>query len=185
VIAVCAATGWAALGCGTARPSGYNVAQFGVLVGEYFGDAGSHWLFAAAVALGLAGLLAIVPAIRQVAEGVAETAVPRWPGGAVLAAPVVVAAVVVVAFCRSWIDLGHVGPLLLLVMYVVAAEASARIPGGAGAASAARVWMVLAAAVLIPSLYNRFELAAMWQVVIAPVIVAAAAAIANRARPSQ
>ncbi|MBV8346683.1 MAG: hypothetical protein JOZ49_03830, partial [Mycolicibacterium sp.] len=172
---------------GTARLSGYNVAQFGMLVGEYFGDAGSHWLFAAAVALGFAGVLAIVLAIRQVAEGVTETAVPRWPGGAVLAAPLVVAAVAVVAFCRDWIALGFVGPLLLLVMYVVAAEASARIPGGAAAASAARVWMavVLAAAVLIPSLYNRFELAAMWQVVIAAVIVAAAAAITNRIRPSR
>ena len=95
-------------------------------------------------------------------------------------------AMLVVVTTQNWAGaaskLTGVAPLLLLVLYVIAAEANSRLPGSSDAAMALRVFMPTLAVVvvLIPRSYYEFDALSLWPPAIAAAIGAAAALAAFR-----
>lgn len=180
-VAGCATLVWLADHLGAPRGWRLSGRQFASVVDYLYGSAGLLWLTFAGLAMFAAGLLVLMWAITAVASRLAE----QVPAEAVVGASIGITAVLAVVFCRNWFGLGDhtggVGALLLVVVYVMVVEASARIPDDSSLAWSLRMAMpaVLAAVVLIPSLSNGITAAGAWPVAIAGVLVGLAFALVS------
>lgn len=164
-----------------------GVDQFPLIVDHFYATAGDLWLAVAIVATGSAGLLALMWAVVGAASRLAE----RVSVPAITTAGVVVTALLLVAFWQ-WGGLADkfikVAALLLVVVYVLAVEAYARISNDSTVAWWLRLFMpaVLAAAVLLPLLDADFAATALWPVLVAAALAAlcfaAAVGTAGRSR---
>jgi len=187
VIALCAATGWVAVAL-TSGVAGlaFDESQIVLLASNLFADAGSLWLITGALALGSAALLAITLAAVRVASRLTHQISAHQHVGAVTVVVAAATAMLVVVTTQNWAGaaskLTGVAPLLLLVLYVIAAEANSRLPGSSDAAMALRVFMPTLAVVvvLIPLSYYEFDALSLWPPAIAAAIGAAAALAAFR-----
>lgn len=108
------------------------------------------------------------------------------PGGPAVTIGVVVAtASLAVVLCRNWAGVAEkvdfAGPLLLLVVYVLVAEANSQILGEDTAAWWLRIYVpaVLAAVVLLPLLNADFAAYSVWPLAITVVLVMLASAAAS------
>jgi ethanolamine permease len=165
-----------------------GIGRIGVLAADYLGDAGAYWYLVGLLALSCAGLLAISTAAVRVLTRLTEQLTSTSRAGTVPVVLVAVMAALILVLSLNWGDvsskLGNVAPLLLLVLYVLAAEANARIPGSGYAAQAVRVFMalLLAGVVItfagISQIYYRATFSQapeVWQLAITAGIVAIAA----------
>jgi ethanolamine permease len=171
-VAGCATVVWLADHLGA--PHGWRLSahQFTFVVGYLYGSSGLLWLTVASLAMFAAGLLVLMWAITVVASRLTE----RVPAEAVVATSVGIGAALAIVCCRDWLGLGShtggAGALLLVVVYVMVVEASARLPDDSSLAWWLRMAMpaVLAAVVLIPLLFNGVTAAGGWPVAIAGVL---------------
>jgi len=134
-----------------------------------FGDSGSLWFLAAWIAQAVAALLVVVwGATRVIRPADGYSAVP-------LTITAVVIGVLVVAMAGGWLDaaakLWGVAGVLLLVVYVLAAQANSRLDDSNATAWAlfALMGVVLAIVVFLKGAGDGW-----WPIGIAAVIVAAA-----------
>jgi hypothetical protein len=185
----CAVLVWTADQLGASGGFRYDASQFAYVTVVFFGDAGARWLLSAMVCAGMAGLLAITWALVRVAGPTGERLTRRidLPGDVattMVLTPII--ALIAVAVCRNWVGIATitttVAAILLIAVYVLVAEASSRLPRFENFTWTIKVVMagVLAAAVLIPLMYDDFAATALWRVAIATVLVASAAVIAAR-----
>jgi len=171
-VAGCATVVWLADHLGA--PHGWRLSghQFTFVVGYLYGSSGLLWLTVASLAMFAAGLLVLMWAITVVASRLTE----RVPAEAVVATSIGIGAVLAIVCCRDWFGLGShtggAGALLLVVVYVMVVEASARIPDDSTLAWWLRMAMpaVLAAVVLVPLLSKGHSAAFVWPVAIAGVL---------------
>ncbi len=125
LVALCAAMAWVATNLGATGEFRYDAADLVLVAAQMFGDAGSVWLLAATVAQAVAALLVLVwGAMRVVRRPATVSPVP-------LATTAVVMALLVLAISFDWGDasakLWGVAGILLLVVYVAAAQANSRL----------------------------------------------------------
>jgi hypothetical protein len=125
LVTLCAALAWIATNIGTAGEFRYDAGNLVMVAAQMFGDAGSQWLLAATVAQAVAALLVLVwGAMRIVRRPATVSPVP-------LATTAVVMALLVLAISFDWGDasakLWGVAGILLLVVYVAAAQANSRL----------------------------------------------------------
>jgi hypothetical protein len=181
-VCVCAVTVWTAEQLGSTAGFGLTVSNFPLIASEFFGSSATYWLIVAGLAVRAAVLLGLMWAAIQV---VGRLGRGGTSGLGAAAGVVAVTAMLVIPFCRGWAGLpdkvDHVGTWVLLVVYVVVAEAYSRASGDTTAAWWIRIYqpVLLAAAVLLPLLYANFAAAAVWPVAVAAVLVMAAAATAS------
>lgn len=179
VTALGAATLLVATNISTLRGFHYDAAYLSLIVVELFGELGRYCLIAGSVCLSAAAALAAMWAAMYVNR--------RLFGAGLVPAVLLPAAmcVLAVAVCRFQTATGSVAlitaALLLLVVYLLVAEANSRIEGDGPATQAPRVMMVvvLTGAVLIPLRAGDFEAHAMWPVAVTAVVVAVAALLAR------
>jgi hypothetical protein len=150
---------------------------------DLFADAGSIWLLTCALALGSAALLAITLAAVRTASRLTHRISQHQHLGVVT---VVVAAVLIVVTTQDWgsatSKLAGAAPLLLLTVYVIAAEANSRLPSPSDAAMVLRVWMPTLAVIVVLVLlsYYEFDAESLWPIAIAAATWAVAAPVAFR-----
>jgi len=125
LVTLCAALAWIATNIGTAGEFRYDAGNLVMVAAQMFGDAGSQWLLAATVAQAVAALLVLVwGAMRIVRRPATVSPVP-------LATTVVAMALLVLAISFDWggasAKLWGVAGILLLVVYVAAAQANSRL----------------------------------------------------------
>lgn len=180
LVALCATMAWVAANMGTTGEFRYDAVDLAPVAAEMFGRPGGLWvLVAASIAQMVAGLLVLIWGATRVARPHLAGSLLPWELTAV--------ATMVLAFlvASGWVDaeskLWGVGSLLLLVIYVLAAQANSRLDDSNTAAWAlfALMGLVLAAVVFLRGVADGW-----WPIGIAVVIVAAAAALAvKRAGP--
>jgi hypothetical protein len=146
VIVLCAATGWVAVALAPGNAAlAFDQSQIVLLASELFADAGSLWLLAGSVALGSAALLAITFAAVRVASRLTRQISQQQHVGAVIIGVALVTSMLVIVTTKDWggagAKLSVVAPLLLIAVYVVAAEANSRLPESSDAANVLRVAM--------------------------------------------
>jgi hypothetical protein len=125
LVTLCAALAWIAANIGSAGEFRYDAGDLVMVAAQMFGNAGSGWLLAATVAQAVAALLVLVwGATRVIRPSVTASPVP-------LATTAVVTTLLALAIS---FDLGHasaklwgVAGILLLVVYVAAAQANSRL----------------------------------------------------------
>jgi hypothetical protein len=191
VIALCAATAWAAVALASNTAAlAFDESQMVLLASNLFSDAGSIWLLRSSLVLGSAALLAITLAAVRVASRLTQQISRQSRVGAVTIGVAVVTSMLVILTTTSNLGgvaskLAGVAPLLLIAVYVVAAEANSRLPGRSEATVALRVWMPTLAVVvvLIPLSYYEFDAASLWPVAVGATTVAVAALVAFRLLP--
>jgi hypothetical protein len=162
-----------------------TAANLSLIISRLFADAGYYWFTTAALCLGSAALLALMWAATRVAA--------RLFGSGLEVAALVpaVMCVLAVGFCRFQEHVGRlqmaVPALLLLVVYVLVAEANSRIPGSAAAQQAPRVLLavVVVCVVLIPLRVTDFAVSALLPPAITAAILAVAALLTRLGRPVQ
>lgn len=177
LVAVCAITLWVATNMATAGEFRYNAADFAIVFTDMFGESSGIWLIIALIGHALAAVLVLMwGATRVVRSAVGDSPLP-------LVMTAVVMAVLALAVSIGWRDSGTkiwgVAGVLLLVVYVAAAQANLRIDDS----TTAWAWfagMGIALAVVV-FLYGVSE--GWWPMLIAAVIVAAAAAWAVKSEP--
>jgi hypothetical protein len=170
LVTLCAALAWIATNIGTAGEFRYDAGNLVMVAAQMFGDAGSQWLLAATVAQAVAALLVLVwGAMRIVRRPATVSPVP-------LATTAVVMALLVLAISFDWGDasakLWGVAGILLLVVYVAAAQANSRLDD-----SNTTAWAVFAlmGLVLVVVVFLMGASDGWWPPGIAIVIAAAAA----------
>ncbi|MGV0812355.1 hypothetical protein ABQF34_10390 [Mycolicibacterium boenickei] len=162
-----------------------SAANLSLIVSEFFADAGYYWFVTGALCVGAAALLALTWAATRVAA--------RLFGSGPQVATLVPAAMCVLAvgFSRFHEHLGRlqllVAALLLLVVYVLVAEANSRIPGPAVAQQAPRLLLtvVTVCVVLIPLRVTDYAMSALLPVAVTAAVLALAALLARIGRPVQ
>lgn len=184
VIALCAVTGWVAVAIAFDTALAFDVSQIVLLASDLFADAGSLWLLVSSLALGSAALLAITLAAVRVASRLTQQMSRQSRGGAVTLVFGVVTSMLLIVAIEDWGGAGSklagVAPLLLIAVYVIAAEANSRLPGSSGAAMVLRVLMPTLAVVvvLVPLGYYDFDAESLWPAAHATATVAVAALVA-------
>ena len=170
LVTLCAALAWIATNIGTAGEFRYDAGNLVMVAAQMFGDAGSQWLLAATVAQAVAALLVLVwGAMRIVRRPATVSPVP-------LATTVVAMALLVLAISFDWggasAILWGVAGILLLVVYVAAAQANSRLDD-----SNTTAWAVFAlmGLVLVVVVFLIGASDGWWPSGIAIAIVAAAA----------
>jgi hypothetical protein len=157
-----------------------------LLASDLFSGAGSLWLMVSSVALGSAALLAITLAAVRVASRLTQQMSQQSRVGAVTLAFGVVTSMLLIVTARDWGGAGSmlvgVAPLLLIAVYMIAAEANSRLPGSSDAAMVLRVLMPTLAVVvvLVPLSYYDFDAESLWPAALAAATVAVAALVAFR-----
>jgi hypothetical protein len=185
-IALCAATGWVAVALAFDTALAFDVSQMVLLASDLFADAGSLWLLVSSLALGSAGLLAITLAAVRVASRLTQHTSQQSHVGTVTLAFGVVTSMLLIVTIKDWGGAGSklagVAPLLLIAVYVIAAEANSRLPGSSDASMVLRVWMATLAVVvvLVPLSYSDFDAGSLWPAALAAATVAVAALVAFR-----
>jgi ethanolamine permease len=180
-VTACAVTIWFADHLGSRAGFRLDVSQFPSIANEFYGADGSRLLIVSVVAIKAAVLLGLVWAAAQVIGRLGRGGAT---GGAT-AGVAAIAAVLVVAFCRDWGGItdkvGHAGELLLLVVYVLVAEANSRIADDDTTAWWIRIYVpaLLAAAAVLPLLYFNFAAFVVWPVAVTAVVVFLAAVAAS------
>jgi hypothetical protein len=160
-----------------------------LLASNLFSDAGSLWLLASSVVLGSAALLAITLAAVRVASRLTQQLSRQSRVGAVTIGVAVVTSMLVILTTGSLggvaSKLAGVAPLLLIAVYVIAAEANSRLPGRSEVTVALRVWMPTLAVVVVltPLSYYEFDAVSLWPVAVGATTVAVAALVAFRLLP--
>jgi hypothetical protein len=182
---------WLADHLGGTGPLRLSPRQFGFIVYEMYPQAGVISMTVAAVCLGFAVVLGLMWAIVRLVQRVDD----RISTEAALAILLGLMAVLIVARCRDWVGIhgvtNYVGELVLVLVYAVVVEASARIPGGLersdpgmAAGESTLIWWsrilvpsALAAVVLLPVVNSRFAGVEVWPLVIVAALAAIAAAV--------
>ncbi|MDT5280239.1 MAG: hypothetical protein QOJ20_1434 [Mycobacterium sp.] len=186
VIALCAATGWVAVALASDTALAFDEYQIVLRASDLFSGAGSLWLMVSSVALGSAALLAITLAAVRVASRLTQQMSQQSRGGAVTLVFGVVTSMLLIVAIEDWGGAGSklagVAPLLLIAVYVIAAEANSRLPGSSDAAMVLRVLMPTLAVVvvLVPLGYYDFDAESLWPAALAAATVAVAALVAFR-----
>jgi hypothetical protein len=177
---LCAMLAWVATNMATVGDFRYSAGDLTQIAAAMFGPAGGFWLLLTATMVqALAALLVLIwGATRVVRPPRADSVLPLVAAGV---ATTVVAALV----SGGWADAGSrlwgVGGLLLMVIYLLAAQANSRLDDSNTAAWAlfAVMGLVLAAVVILKGLAEGW-----WPVAIAVVILATAAAwVVKRPEP--
>ncbi|WP_308170470.1 hypothetical protein [[Mycobacterium] fortunisiensis] len=185
VIALCAAALLLAVNVGTSGGFHTTATDLSLVVYEFFADAGYYWFTAGVLCLSSATLLALMWAATRVAA--------RLFGSGPLVATVVpaVMCVLAVGFSRFQHHLGglqHAVPaLLLVVVYVLVAEANSRVAGTAAAQQVPRLMMtvVVVCVVLIPLRVTDFAVSTLWPLAVTAALLAVAAALTRLGRPGR
>jgi hypothetical protein len=114
----------------------FDATDLSLIVLEMFGDSGVRWLITGGAALSAAALLALTWAVLRVARRLTGL------GTATTVATLAVLAFLTVALCRNWAGaadtLVYVAAMLLVMLYVLVAEANSRLPGAEAAARTGR-----------------------------------------------
>ena len=185
-IALCAATGWVAVALAFDTPLAFDVSQMVLLASDLFADAGSLWLLVSSLALGSAGLLAITLAAVRVASRLTQQISQQLGVGAVTLVFGVVTSMLLIVTTTDWGGAGSklagVAQLLLIAVYVIAAEANSRLPGSSETATVLRVLMPTLAVVvvLVPLSYYEYDAGSLWPAALAAATIAVAALVAFR-----
>jgi len=172
LVAVCAITLWIATNMATAGEFRYSAADFAIVFTDMFGDSSGMWLILALIGHALAAMLVLMwGATRVVRPAIGDSPLP-------LATSAVVMAVLALAVSIGWADfeakIWGVAGVLLLVVYVAAAQANLRIDDSTTAwAWFAGMGLALGVVVVLQGASEGW-----WPMLIAAVIVAAAAALA-------
>jgi hypothetical protein len=184
-IAGCTVTLLVATNVAAAGGFQYEASSFPSIAVEIFGEPSRLWLLAGAVPLSCAAVLALMWAATRVAG--------RLFGAGVATSTLVAAAVAVVAvaLCRYQRDisgpLSVVAALLLVVVYVLVAEANSRAPGASAAVQVPRAVMLATAAgvVFIPLRARDFAVGAWWPLGFTVLILGVAALLSGVGRAAR
>jgi hypothetical protein len=175
LVALCAAVAWVATNVGSTGEFRYDAVDLVLIASEMFGGAGSLWLLAATIAQAVAALLVLVWGATRVVRPPAAGSL--WP----LAVTAVVIGPLALAVSSGWIDaaakLWGVAGILLLVVYVLAAQSNSRLDESDTTwwALFALMGLVLAVVIFLTGAGESW-----WPIGIAAAIVGAAAAWAVR-----
>lgn len=162
------------------HPTAQNLS---LIVSEFYADAGFYWFTTGALCLASAALLGLMWAATRVAGRLFGSG----PEVAMLVAAVM--CVLAVGFSRFQDHIGGsqstVAALLLLVVYILVAEANSRVSGTATAQQAPRLILAVVAVcvVLIPLRVTDFALPTLWPLVVTAAILGVAALLARIGRP--
>jgi hypothetical protein len=171
LVVLCATLAWVATNLATAGDFRYNASDLTQVAAAMFGTTSGFWMLTAAtMAQAVAALLVLIwGATRVVRPPRADSVLPLVMAGVATA---VVAALVSGGWAGAGSKLWGVGGLLLIVVYLVAAQANSRLDDSNTAARTlfAVMVLVLAAVVILKGLAEGW-----WPVGIAGVILAAAA----------
>jgi hypothetical protein len=171
LVVLCATVAWVATNMGSDGEFRYDAADFVEITGEMFGEPGQLWLLAATIAQGIAALLVLVWGATRVIRP------PATDSPAPLAVTAVVMGVLALTMAYGWGDaaakLWGVAGILLVVVYVAAAQANSRLDD-----SSTTAWAVFAlmGVVVAVTAFLTGAATGWWPVAIAAVIVVAAAA---------
>lgn len=186
LIALCAAVGLVAVGLASGSVGlAFDESQM-MLVASNLAETGHIWLGISSVVLGSAALLAITLAAVRVAARLMRQISQQPHVGAVAAGVAAVASLLNIVLTTGWggagAKLSYVAPMLLMAVYVIAAEANSRLPGRSEAAMALRVWMPTLAVVVVLVLLSdyEFDVESLWAVAFAVMVGAVAALAAFR-----
>ncbi|MHC9294435.1 hypothetical protein ACRCUN_18370 [Mycobacterium sp. LTG2003] len=179
VTVLCAATLLVATNISTIGGFHYDAGYLSLIAVDLFGELGRYCLITGGVCLSAAAALAAMWAAMYVSR--------RLFGAGLVPAVLLPAAmcVLAVAICRFQTAVGSVAlltaALLLLIVYLLVAEANSRIEGDGLAAQAPRALMavVLVGAVLIPLRADDFAVQSLWPVAVTAVVVGVAALLAR------
>jgi hypothetical protein len=178
--ALCAATAWVAANVGSTGEFRYDAGDLAQAAAEMFGETGSLSFLVATIAQAIAALLVLVwGSTRVVRRPFSDSPMP-------LVVTTVVMAVLAFVLSSGWGDVGWkfwgVAGVLLLVIYVAAAQANSRLDDSSTPAWAlfALMGVVLAAVVFLIGVSMSW-----WSVGIPAGIVAAAAAWAAFSRENR
>jgi hypothetical protein len=171
LVTLCAATAWVATNMGSVGEFRYDAADLVAIASDMFGASATLWFLAATIAQGVAALLVLLWGATRVVR-------PAGGGSAVpLVSAAAVTALLVLAMASGWGDaaakLWGVGGVLLLVVYVAAAQANSRLDAASSTAWALSALMGLVLALVV---FLKGTSDGWWPIGIAAVIVAAAAA---------
>jgi hypothetical protein len=176
LVALCAALAWVATNLGSTGEFRYDAADLVIIATQMFGDSANLWLLAATIAQAIAALLVLIWGATRVVQ-------PLVTGGQLpLAMAAVVTALLALAISSN---LGHAAPrlwgvagILLLVVYVAAAQANSRLDDSNTTAWAvfALMGLVLVVVVFVTGISDGW-----WPAGIAAAITAAAAVWARAA----
>jgi hypothetical protein len=171
LVAVCATTAWVASNMATAGDFRWEATNLVVIFSDMFGQSASLWLLAATIALTVAAILVLVwGATRVIRSATGTTRVP-------LVLTAVVTGVLAFALPIGWGDaqgaLWQVAGLLILAVYVAAAQANSRLDDSNTVAWA---WFALMGVVLAVVAFLIGASQGWWPVVVTLFVVAAAAA---------
>jgi hypothetical protein len=167
---LCAALAWVATNLGSTGEFRYDAADLVLIAGQMFGGTGTLWLLAAAIAGAVAALLVLIwGATLVVQPPIAGSVLP-------LTVTAVVTGLLVLAVSISWGDgaahLWGVAGILLLGVYVAAAQANSRLDDEN---STAWALFALMAMVFVVAVFLMGASQGWWPSGIAIAIVAAAA----------
>ncbi len=186
LIALCAAVGWVAVALASGSAGlAFDESQM-MLLASNLAETGHIWLAMGSLGLGSAALLALTLAAVRVAARLMRQISRQPPVGAVTVGVVVVASMLNIVMTTGWGGFGgklaYVAELLLLSVYVIAAEANSRLPGGSEAAMALQLWMPTLAVVvvLVPLSYYEFDAESLRALALVVLVGAAAALVAFR-----
>jgi hypothetical protein len=185
-IALCAAMGWVAVALASDTALAFDEYQMVLLASDLFADAGSFWLMVSSLALGSAALLAITLAAVRVASRLTQQISQQSRVGAVTLVFGAVTSMLLIVTTKDWGGAGSklagVAQLLLIAVYVIAAEANSRLPGSSEAAMVLRVLMPTLAVVvvLVPLSHYEYDAESLWPAALAAATVAVAAVVAFR-----
>jgi len=171
LVVLCATVAWVAANIGSTGEFRYDAADLVQIVPEMFGDSGSLWLLAATISQGVAALLVLVwGATRVVRPPATDSPVP-------LTVTAFVMGVLALAMAYGWGDAAAkfwgVASILLLVVYVAAAQANSRLDDSSTTAWA--VFALMGIVVAVTAFLTGADVG-WWPVAIAAVIIVAAAA---------
>jgi hypothetical protein len=171
LVAACATTAWVASNMATAGDFRYDATNLVFIVPDMFGESAGMWLLAATIALTVAAILVLVWGATRVIR----------PATGAAPVPLVITAVVtgVLAFAVSIgssdaaATIWPVAGLLLLAIYVAAAQANSRLDDSSTTAWA---WFALMGVVLAVVAFLTGASQSWWPIVVALIVVAAAGA---------
>ena len=171
LVALCAAVAWVATNMGTTGEFRYDAVDLFQVVTQMFSESGGLWLFGAMVAQAVAALLVLVwGATRVIRTPASDSPMP-------LAVTAIAMGVLAMAMAGGWGDaaakLWGVAGILLLIVYVAAAQANSRLDDSSTTAWAVFALMGIVVAVVV---FLTGADVGWWPVAIAAVIVVAAAA---------
>jgi hypothetical protein len=170
LVTLCAALAWVATNLGSTGEFRYDAADLVIIAAQMFGDTGNLWLLAATIAQAVTALLVLIwGAARVVRPPVTGSSLPSAVTAGVMA-------LLVLAMSFGWGDaaakLWGVAGILLLVVYVAAAQANSRLDD-----SNTTAWAVFAlmGIVLVVVVFLNGASEGWWPSGIAAAIAAAAA----------